>query len=108
LIVSEVEAITPNNDMRNLPVAGVMWKPLPDFETATESWICADDMVVVHLDGNVVKGDHNLSSVTKTHIKLYKTFNSINGITHTHSLGNRMGSIMHFCTWYPLVPIIRH
>jgi L-arabinose isomerase len=41
MIVNEVEAITPYNDMPNLPVARVMWKPMPDFETATESWIYA-------------------------------------------------------------------
>jgi L-arabinose isomerase len=41
MIVSEVEAIKPYHDMPNLPVARVMWKPLPDFATATESWIYA-------------------------------------------------------------------
>lgn len=41
MIVNEVEAIKPYYDMPKLPVARVMWKPLPDFKTATESWIYA-------------------------------------------------------------------
>lgn len=43
------------------------------------------DMVVINLDGNIVEGDLNPSSDTKTHIELYKAFPSIGGIVHTHS-----------------------
>ena len=43
------------------------------------------DMVVVDLDGNVVEGDLNPSSDTPTHIELYKAFENIGGIIHTHS-----------------------
>ncbi|MDD5924464.1 MAG: L-ribulose-5-phosphate 4-epimerase [Clostridia bacterium] len=45
----------------------------------------ADDMVVVDLDGNVVEGNLNPSSDTPTHIELYKAFENIGGIIHTHS-----------------------
>ncbi len=41
MIVNEVEAIKSYYDMPKLPVARVMWKPLPDFKTATEAWIYA-------------------------------------------------------------------
>lgn len=41
LIVSDVEAIKPAHDMPALPVARVMWKLIPDFVTATESWLLA-------------------------------------------------------------------
>ena len=44
-----------------------------------------EDMVVVDLDGNVVEGIYNPSSDTATHIELYKTFEGIGGIVHTHS-----------------------
>ena len=44
-----------------------------------------DDIVVVDLEGNVVEGKLNPSSDTKTHIELYKAFDSIGGIVHTHS-----------------------
>jgi L-ribulose-5-phosphate 4-epimerase len=43
------------------------------------------DMVVVDLEGNVVEGKHNPSSDTPTHLKLYKAFENIGGIAHTHS-----------------------
>ena len=47
--------------------------------------MCADDMVVVDLDGNVVEGRYRPSSDTPTHLELYKAFKNIGGIVHTHS-----------------------
>jgi L-arabinose isomerase len=41
LIVQDIEAIKPIMDMPNLPVAKVMWKPLPDLTTGVECWITA-------------------------------------------------------------------
>lgn len=45
----------------------------------------ASDMVVVDLDGNRVEGELNPSSDTPTHLELYRHFESIGGIVHTHS-----------------------
>ena len=45
----------------------------------------AEDMVVVDLDGNKVEGKYKPSSDTPTHIALYKAFENIGGIVHTHS-----------------------
>lgn len=46
----------------------------------------AEDMVVVDLEsGEKVEGNLNPSSDTPTHIALYKAFDQIGGITHTHS-----------------------
>ncbi len=42
-------------------------------------------MVLVNLDGNVVGGDLNPSSDTKTHLVLYQNFPEIGGAVHTHS-----------------------
>ena len=44
-----------------------------------------DDMVVVDLDGKIVKGDLKPSSDTPSHLELYKAFPAIGGIVHTHS-----------------------
>lgn len=44
-----------------------------------------DDLVVVDLDGNVVEGDKKPSSDTPTHLVLYKNFEGIGGVVHTHS-----------------------
>ena len=45
----------------------------------------SEDMVVVDLDGNVVKATYNPSSDTATHLELYKQYPEIGGVVHTHS-----------------------
>lgn len=45
----------------------------------------AEQMVVVDLDGNVIEGSLRPSSDTPTHLALYKAFDHIGGIVHTHS-----------------------
>ncbi len=39
MIVNDVAAMKPIRPMPKLPVARVMWKPLPDLVTASEAWI---------------------------------------------------------------------
>ncbi|MCC3355874.1 L-ribulose-5-phosphate 4-epimerase [Bacillus sp. REN16] len=51
-----------------------------DYESMKPS-----DMVVVDLKGNIVEGELNPSSDTKTHAVLYNHFPEIGGIVHTHS-----------------------
>lgn len=41
LLINEVEAIAPEADLPHLPVARVLWKPLPDLKTASAAWIHA-------------------------------------------------------------------
>ncbi len=43
------------------------------------------DLVVVDLDGNVIEGERRPSSDTPTHVALYRAFEEIGGIVHTHS-----------------------
>jgi len=43
------------------------------------------DIVVLDLEGNIIEGDLNPSSDTKTHIEIYKAFPEIKGIVHTPS-----------------------
>jgi len=45
----------------------------------------AEDMVVVDLDGKVVEGNLNPSSDLATHLVIYKEFESVGGVVHTHS-----------------------
>lgn len=45
----------------------------------------ADQMVVVDMDGKVVDGKLLPSSDTSTHLVLYKSFDHIGGVVHTHS-----------------------
>src|SRR5690606_29039138 len=44
-----------------------------------------DDIVVVDLENTIVEGKMRPSSDTKTHTHLYRHFDSIGGVTHTHS-----------------------
>lgn len=44
-----------------------------------------EDMVVLDMDGNIIEGELNPSSDTDTHLYLYRSFNNIGSIVHTHS-----------------------
>jgi L-arabinose isomerase len=41
LLVNTVEAVDPQHDLPNLPVARVLWKPNPDMKTGCAAWILA-------------------------------------------------------------------
>lgn len=45
-----------------------------------------DGIVIVDLDGRIVEGTLKPSSDTATHVELYKSFECIGGICHTHSM----------------------
>ena len=44
-----------------------------------------EDLVVVDLNGNIIEGNLRPSSDTATHLELYKAFEDIGGVVHTHS-----------------------
>jgi L-arabinose isomerase len=41
LVANEIEVVPPAEPLPKLPVARAVWKPLPDFGTAAESWLTA-------------------------------------------------------------------
>ena len=41
LLINEVEAVTPKEDLPKLPVARVLWKPYPDMKAGCAAWILA-------------------------------------------------------------------
>ena len=45
----------------------------------------AESIILLSLDGKIVEGDLNPSSDTPTHLELYRKFDCIDGICHTHS-----------------------
>lgn len=51
-----------------------------DYEKLTP-----EDMVVIDMEGNKVEGKLNPSSDTATHLEIYKAFEAVGGIVHTHS-----------------------
>ncbi|PKM58122.1 MAG: L-ribulose-5-phosphate 4-epimerase [Firmicutes bacterium HGW-Firmicutes-3] len=44
-----------------------------------------EDMVVLDLEGNIVEGNYKPSSDTPTHLALYKAYDTIGSVVHTHS-----------------------
>ncbi|NUO02644.1 MAG: L-ribulose-5-phosphate 4-epimerase [Saprospiraceae bacterium] len=44
-----------------------------------------EDMVILDFDNNIIQGSKRPSSDTKTHALLYKTWDEIGGIAHTHA-----------------------
>lgn len=44
-----------------------------------------EHMVIVDMENNIVEGQMRPSSDTKTHTHLYRHFETIGGVTHTHS-----------------------
>lgn len=47
--------------------------------------LAPENLVLVDLAGNRVEGDLNPSSDTPTHLELYRAFDGIAGVAHTHS-----------------------
>ena len=41
LVANEVDVVPPDEPLPSLPVARAVWRPRPDFRTATESWLTA-------------------------------------------------------------------
>ena len=61
------------------------------------SGVCYEDltpesMVVLDLEGKVIEGDLRPSSDTPTHLELYRCFEGLGGICHTHSTYATMGA----------------
>src|SRR3982751_4102047 len=64
---------------RNLGVFAIKPSGVPYEELSPEK------MVIVDFEGKVVEGSLRPSSDTKTHAVLYKHWEAIGGISHTHS-----------------------
>ncbi len=48
------------------------------------SELTPESIVIVDLDGKVIEGNLNPSSDTPTHLELYRRFDTIGGVCHTH------------------------
>ena len=69
-----VSARVPGADLMVIKPSGVAYEEL-----------CADNMVVTDLDGNLVQGDLSPSSDTFAHGYVYRHMPEVNGVVHTHS-----------------------
>jgi L-ribulose-5-phosphate 4-epimerase len=48
--------------------------------------LTADKIVCLNLEGEIIEGDLKPSSDTATHLELYRSFQQVGGICHTHSV----------------------
>jgi L-arabinose isomerase len=85
LLVNEVDAVQPEKDMPNLPVARVLWKTQPSLSQAVENWIQAG-------------GAHHTGYSYKVTTEQLRDFAELAGIeivvinndTNTHSFNNEL------------------
>jgi len=72
MIVADVEAVQPIQDMPNLPVARVMWKPLPDLEIGAKAWIYAGgahhSVLSYSLNADIMRDYAEMAGIEFVHI----------------------------------------
>ncbi len=72
MIVQDIECIKPIMEMPNLPVARVMWKPLPSLEEGIECWIHAGGahhtVLSYDVDAEMLRDFANIMGVEFVHI----------------------------------------
>jgi L-ribulose-5-phosphate 4-epimerase len=90
------EACAANLEIAKLELAILTWGNASAFDPGegvfaikpsglAYSELTPESMVVVDLEGNVVEGALRPSSDTKTHLVLYRSFEGIRGVCHSHS-----------------------
>jgi L-ribulose-5-phosphate 4-epimerase len=90
------EACAANLEIARLSLAILTWGNASAFDPALGvfaikpsgleySELGPESMVVVDLEGRVVEGKLKPSSDTKTHLVLYRSFEGIRGVCHSHS-----------------------
>ena len=67
IVISEIESVETPEAFKRLPVARVLWKPLPDLVTASEAWILAG-------------GGHHTAYSDAIDVELIRTFGEMTGI----------------------------
>ena len=81
LICQDVECIKPIMDMPNLPVARVMWRPMPDLMTGIECWITAGGahhtVLSYDVSAEMMKDFANMMGIEFVHITKETTLEAL-------------------------------
>ena len=81
LICQDIECVKPIMDMPNLPVARVMWKPMPDLLTGIECWITAGGahhtVLSYDVSADIMKDFANMMGIEFVHITERTTVESL-------------------------------
>ena len=90
LICQDVECIKPIMDMPNLPVARVMWRPMPDLMTGTECWITAGGahhtVLSYDVSADMMKDFANMMNIEFVHITKDTTVEALEEKLLVHDL----------------------
>lgn len=72
LITEDIECVKPTKKMPNLPVARVMWKPLPDLKKGAECWITAGGahhtVLSLDVDAEILSDFAKIAGIEFAHI----------------------------------------
>lgn len=94
----KIEVCKANKELHSLGLAPFTWGNVSAVDRANRVFaikpsgvpydeLTPESMVIISLeDGSVVEGDYNPSSDTPTHYVLYKEFEELNAVVHTHSV----------------------
>jgi L-arabinose isomerase len=95
-IVNDVEAVAPRHHLPKLPVARVLWKPLPDMKTGCTAWLLAggahhtcysQNLTVEHIDDfTEMAGVEMVHIGTSTSIRSLKNELKWNEVYYAHYL----------------------
>ena len=81
LIGQDIECVKPIMEMPNLPVARVMWKPMPDLLTGIECWICAGGahhtVLSYDVTADMMKDFANIMGIEFVHINKNTTVDGL-------------------------------
>jgi L-arabinose isomerase len=81
MIVNDVEACAPFEDMPKLPVARVMWRPLPSLATSAEAWMLAGGahhtVLSYQLDAEHIRDFCDMLGIEFIHIGAHTTIEGL-------------------------------
>ena len=81
LLINEVTAVKPKNKLPKLPVARVLWKPLPDMQTGCAAWILAGGAhhtcYSQNLSAEILQDFADMASIECVHINKQTTISQL-------------------------------
>lgn len=81
MLINEVEAVKPTQKLPKLPVARVLWKPMPDLQTGCSAWILAGGAhhtcFSQNLDADILQDFAEMAGIECIHINKQTTIHQL-------------------------------
>ncbi len=95
MICNDVECQKQEFDMPNLPVAGILWKPMPSLKTAAEAWIYSGgahhSVLSYGLDAETMRDFAEMLGIEFIHIDSNTEINSLKKELYYNDIAYRIG-----------------